>query len=52
MSRRHNEGAVLLTTFHSPKSRSGSIVWLLEELVVPYETKVAAIRGADGGETL
>ena len=38
----------MLTLFHSPKSRSGTIVWLLEELGVPYETKVVDIRRADG----
>jgi glutathione S-transferase len=38
----------MLTLFHSPKSRSGSIVWLLEELGVPYETKIVDIRRADG----
>jgi glutathione S-transferase len=38
----------MLTLFHAPKSRSGSTVWLLEELGVPYETKVVAIRRADG----
>lgn len=38
----------MLTLFHAPKSRSGSIVWLLEELGVPYETKIANIRRADG----
>jgi glutathione S-transferase len=38
----------MLTLYHAPKSRSGSIVWLLEELGVPYETKVVNIRRADG----
>lgn len=38
----------MLTLFHGPKSRSGSTVWLLEELGVPYETKVVDIRRADG----
>ena len=38
----------MLTLFHAPNSRSGSIVWLLEELGVPYETKVVNIRRADG----
>ena len=38
----------MLTLFHAPKSRSGSIVWLLEELGVPYETKVVNIRRGDG----
>lgn len=38
----------MLTLFHTPKSRSGSIVWLLEELGVPYETRTVNIRRADG----
>ena len=38
----------MITLFHAPASRSGSIVWLLEELAVPYETKVVDIRRADG----
>ena len=38
----------MLTLFHAQKSRSGSIVWLLEELGVPYETKVVNIRRGDG----
>ncbi len=38
----------MLTLFHAPRSRSGSIVWLLEELRVPYETKVVDIRRSDG----
>lgn len=38
----------MLTLFHVPKSRSGSIAWLLEELAVPYETKIVGIRRADG----
>ncbi len=41
----------MLTLFHAPKSRSGSIVWLLEELGVPYDTKVVNIRRADGSGT-
>ncbi len=38
----------MLTLFHAPKSRSGTIVWLLEELGVPYERKLVDIRRADG----
>lgn len=41
----------MLTLFHAPKSRSGSIVWLLEELGAPYETKVVNIRRGDGSGT-
>ncbi len=38
----------MLTLYHAPQSRSGSIVWLLEELGVPYETKIVNIRRGDG----
>jgi glutathione S-transferase len=38
----------MLTLFHAPRSRSGSVVWLLEELGVPYETRVVDIRRGDG----
>jgi glutathione S-transferase len=39
---------LMITLLHAPMSRSGSIVWLLEELGVPYETKIVNIRRADG----
>jgi glutathione S-transferase len=38
----------MITLFHAPQSRSSSIVWLLEELGVPYETKTVGFRRADG----
>jgi len=38
----------MLTLYQFPKSRSDSIVWLLEELGVPYETKTVTFRRADG----
>jgi glutathione S-transferase len=38
----------MLTLIHKPRTRSGSIVWLLEELGAPYETKIVSTRGADG----
>ncbi|HEY1612119.1 MAG TPA: glutathione S-transferase family protein [Rhizomicrobium sp.] len=38
----------MLTLFHKPQTRSGSIVWLLEELGAPYETKLVTLRGPDG----
>jgi glutathione S-transferase len=38
----------MITLFHSPRTRSGSIVWLLEELEVPYQTKIVDFRRADG----
>jgi glutathione S-transferase len=39
----------MITLYHRPQTRSSSIVWLLYELDVPYETKnVTSIRSADG----
>jgi glutathione S-transferase len=41
----------LITLYHSPQTRSGSILWLLEELEVPYQTKVVDFRHSDGTGT-
>ena len=41
----------MITLYHSPQTRSGSIVWLLEELEVPYQTKIVDFRRADGTGT-
>ncbi|MCP5411944.1 MAG: glutathione S-transferase family protein [Alphaproteobacteria bacterium] len=38
----------MLTLIHKPQTRSGSIVWLLEELGVPYETRAVTLKAADG----
>jgi glutathione S-transferase len=38
----------MITLYHSPNSRSASIVWLLEELAVPYQTKIVDFRRSDG----
>ncbi len=38
----------MLTLIHRPQTRSASIVWLLEELGVPYEKKIVTLRAADG----
>lgn len=38
----------MLTFYHSPQSRSFSILWLLEELGQPYEMKLVDIRAKDG----
>jgi len=38
----------MLTLFHAPRSRSFRILWLLEELGVPYTLRVVNIRRADG----
>jgi len=37
-----------ITLYHSLQTRSGSILWLLEELGVPYETKPVTFRRFDG----
>ena len=38
----------MVTLYHSPQTRSATIVWLLDELEVPYETKAVTFRRADG----
>ncbi len=39
----------MITLYHRPQTRSSSIVWLLDELETPYETKIVqSIRSADG----
>jgi glutathione S-transferase len=38
----------MITLYHSPQTRSASIVWLLEELDVPYQTKLVDFRRMDG----
>jgi glutathione S-transferase len=38
----------MIILYHCPQTRSGSIVWLLEELEVPYQTKVVDFRRMDG----
>jgi glutathione S-transferase len=38
----------MLVFYHAPRSRSFRILWLLEELAVPYEKKVVSIRRGDG----
>jgi glutathione S-transferase len=42
------DGENMLTLYHSPQTRSSTIVWLLEELEAPYETKLVTFRRADG----
>ena len=39
----------MLTFYHSPKSRSFSILWLLEELGQPYEMEIVDIRAEEIG---
>ena len=38
----------MITLYHSPKSRSSRMLFLLEELGAPYTVKKVAIRRADG----
>lgn len=38
----------MLTFYHCPGTRSGSVHWLLEELGAPYETEIVQVTG-DGG---
>ncbi|HTQ14371.1 MAG TPA: glutathione S-transferase family protein [Rhizomicrobium sp.] len=38
----------MITLYHSPQTRSGSILWLLEELEVPYQTRQVTFRKFDG----
>jgi len=38
----------MLTVYHAPGTRSGGVVWLLEELAVPYELEIVDVR-AEGG---
>jgi glutathione S-transferase len=38
----------MITLYHSPMTRSASIVWLLEELGIPYQTKIVGFRNMDG----
>ena len=38
----------MITLYHSPMTRSSSILWLLEELGVRYETNIVTFRKFDG----
>ncbi|HTT84743.1 MAG TPA: glutathione S-transferase family protein [Rhizomicrobium sp.] len=38
----------MITLYHFPMTRSSSIVWLLEELGVPYESRIVGFRKMDG----
>ncbi|HEX4098243.1 MAG TPA: glutathione S-transferase N-terminal domain-containing protein, partial [Caulobacteraceae bacterium] len=38
----------MLTFYHAPNTRSGSIRWLLEELGAPYDVELVDIRAPDG----
>ena len=38
----------MITLFHAPNTRAGTMVWLLEELGVPYELSRVNLKRADG----
>ena len=38
----------MLTLYHSPRSRSSRLIWLLEEIGQPYEIEYVSIRRGDG----
>jgi len=41
----------MLEFYHAPRSRSFRTLWLLEEIGVPYDLKIVAIRRGDGTGT-
>jgi glutathione S-transferase len=41
----------MITLYHAPRSRSSSIVWLLEELEVPYQIEITPIVYGNGQGT-
>lgn len=41
----------MLIFYHAPRSRSTRVLWLLEELGVPYDLKVVTIKRGDGTGT-
>jgi glutathione S-transferase len=38
----------MITLYHAPRSRSSRIIWLLEELAVPYRIEITSIRYGNG----
>jgi glutathione S-transferase len=38
----------MITLYHAPRSRSSRIIWLLEELEVPYKIELTSIVRGDG----
>jgi glutathione S-transferase len=42
----------MMTLVHSPRSRSSSFIWMLEELGQPYEIEYVKIRRGDGSGVL
>src|SRR5579864_3771760 len=42
----------MITLFHAPKSRSSRMIFLLEELEIPYQIKLVTIRRRDGSGAL
>jgi glutathione S-transferase len=48
-SRNFTEAAsVMITLYHTPRSRSSRIIWLLEELGVDYQIEITPIKRRDG----
>jgi glutathione S-transferase len=48
----HAEEPLMLTLFHSPRSRSSAFLWMLEELGAPYDIEYVSIRRGDGSGAL
>src|SRR6185312_16413277 len=44
-------GRLMITLYHAPRSRSSGIVWLLEELGVPYKIEIVPIVYGNGQGT-
>jgi glutathione S-transferase len=42
----------MLTLIHSPRSRSSSFLWMLEEIGQPYQVQYVSIRRGDGSGAL
>ncbi len=38
----------MITLYHAPRSRSASILWLLEELEAPYRVEITSIKRGSG----
>jgi glutathione S-transferase len=47
-----NVAIQMLTLIHSPRTRSSSFLWMLEEIGAPYRIEYVTIRRGDGSGTL